>query len=203
MAHESRIPLSRLDPNAPLVLDTRALGRQPGSSREEVLRVPAPEDFGVEMVGVPEGSAIELDLRLEAVLEGVLVTGTARVPLKGECARCLDPIASTFEADFQELFVYPDTRSGGNADDDELRLEGDLIDLEPVLRDSVVLALPLSPLCRDDCPGLCPECGVRLADAEPDHGHAVADPRWEALRGLAGGGPSPDGGASGGTPSGG
>jgi uncharacterized protein len=185
------------------VLDTRALGRQPGSSREEVHRVPAPEDFGVEMVGVPEGAEIELDLRLEAVLEGVLVTGTARVPLKGECARCLDPIASTFEADFQELFVYPDTRSGGNADDDELRLEGDLIDLEPVLRDSVVLALPLSPLCRDDCPGLCPECGVRLADAEPDHGHAVADPRWEALRGLAGGGPSPDGGASDGTPAGG
>ncbi len=203
MAHESRIPLSRLDPNAPLVLDTRALSRQPGSSREQVLRVPAPEDFGVEMVGVPEGAELELDLRFESVLEGVLVTGTARVPLKGECARCLDPIASTFEADFQELFVYPDTRSGGNADDDELRLEGDLIDLEPVLRDAVVLALPLSPLCRDDCPGLCPECGVRLADAEPDHGHAVADPRWAALRGLAGGGPSPDGGAPGGTSSGG
>ncbi|MFF5259238.1 YceD family protein [Actinomadura viridis] len=186
MAHESRIPLSRLDPNAPLVLDTRALGRQPGSSREEVLSVPAPKDFGVEMVGVPEGADIELDLRLEAVLEGVLITGTARVPLEGECARCLDPLASTFEADFQELFVYPDTRSGGNADDDELRLEGDLIDLEPVLRDAVVLALPLSPLCRDDCPGLCAECGVRLADAGPDHGHAVADPRWVALRDLAG-----------------
>ncbi|GAA3951101.1 DUF177 domain-containing protein [Actinomadura viridis] len=168
------------------MLDTRALGRQPGSSREEVLNVPAPKDFGVEMVGVPEGAAIELDLRLEAVLEGVLITGTARVPLEGECARCLDPLASTFEADFQELFVYPDTRSGGNADDDELRLEGDLVDLEPVLRDAVVLALPLSPLCRDDCPGLCAECGVRLADAGPDHGHAVADPRWAALRDLTG-----------------
>ncbi|MFB4316797.1 DUF177 domain-containing protein [Actinomadura sp. 21ATH] len=167
------------------MLDTRALSRQPGSSREEVVRVPAPENFGVEMVGVPEGESIELDLRFEAVLEGVLVTGTARVPLKGECARCLDPIASTFEADFQELFVYPDTRSGGNADDDELYLEDDLIDLEPVLRDAVVLALPLSPLCREDCPGLCAECGVRLADAEPGHGHAVADARWAALQGLA------------------
>ncbi|WP_285698799.1 YceD family protein [Actinomadura sp. NBRC 104412] len=207
MAHESRITLSRLDPNAPLVLDTRALGRQPGSSREEVLTVPAPADLGVEMVGVPEGAAIELRLRLEAVLEGVLVTGTARAPLEGECARCLDPIASTFEADFQELFVYPDTRSGRGgggpspggrheqgADDEELHLEDDLIDLEPVLRDAVVLALPLSPLCRDDCPGLCPECGVRLADAEPDHGHAVADPRWEALRGLAGDGLAANGG---------
>lgn len=154
------------------------------------LSVPAPENFGVEMVGVPEGAAIELDLRLEAVLEGVLVTGTATVPLEGECARCLDPIASTFEADFQELFVYPDTRSGGNADDDELRLEDDLIDLEPVLRDAVLLALPLSPLCRDDCPGLCAECGARLAD-DPDHHHDVADPRWAALQDLAGE-PSPE-----------
>jgi uncharacterized protein len=185
MPHESRIPLTRLDPNAPLVLDTRALSRQPGSSREMRLSVPAPEDFGVEMVGVPEGAAIELDLRLEAVLEGVLVTGTATVPLEGECARCLDPIASSFEADFQELFVYPDTRSGGNAEDDELRLEDDLIDLEPVLRDAVLLALPLSPLCRDDCPGLCAECGARLAD-DPDHHHDVADPRWAALQDLAG-----------------
>ncbi|MBO2455320.1 DUF177 domain-containing protein [Actinomadura barringtoniae] len=184
MPHESRTPLSRLDPNAPLVLDTRALSRQPGSSREQSLKVPAPEDFGVEMVGVPEGAELELDLRFEAVLEGVLVTGTAWVPLEGECGRCLDPIASTFEADFQELFVYPDTRSGGNAEDDELRLEDDLLDLEPVLRDAVLLALPLSPLCRDDCPGLCPDCGVRLADAGPDHHHDAADPRWAALQGL-------------------
>ncbi|WP_030164373.1 YceD family protein [Spirillospora albida] len=178
------------------MLDTRALGRQPGSSREEHVTAPAPENFGIEMIGAPAGAPIELDLRLEAVLEGVLVTGTATLPLQGECARCLDPIASTFEADFQELFVYPDTRSGGNADDDELRLEDDLIDLEPVLRDAVVLALPLSPLCRDDCPGLCPECGARLADAGPEHHHDVADPRWAALQGLAGDMPaSPTGGS--------
>nr|WP_237417752.1 YceD family protein [Actinomadura rayongensis] len=175
-----------------MVLDTRALGRQPGSSRREKHKVPAPADFGGEMVGVPEGADIELDLLLEAVLEGVLVSGTASVPLTGECARCLDPISSTFEADFQELFVYPDTRSGGNAEDDELRLEDDLIDLEPVLRDAVVLALPLSPLCRDDCPGLCPECGARLADAEPDHHHDVADPRWAALKDLTGDGATPN-----------
>ena len=62
-------------------------------------------------------------------------------------------------------------------------LEGDLIDLEPVLRDAVVLALPLRPLCRDDCPGLCAECGARLAD-DPDHGHETVDPRWAALQGL-------------------
>jgi uncharacterized protein len=152
--------------------------------RKEHLVVPAPEDLGVEMVSVPKGADIELDLRLEAVMEGVLVSGTVRVPLQGECARCLEPISESVEVEFQELFVYPDTRSGGHAEDDERRLEGDLFDLEPVLRDTVVLDLPLSPLCREDCPGLCPECGVRLADAGPDHHHDAVDPRWAALRGL-------------------
>ncbi|MBA9007125.1 MULTISPECIES: YceD family protein [Thermomonospora] len=184
MSHESRKALTRLDPRTPLVLDTRALDRRPGSMRELTRTVPAPADLGVEMVGVPEGADIELDLRLESVMEGVLVTGTARMPLTGECARCLDPLEEDFEADFQELFVYPDTRSGGEAEEDERRIEGDLIDLEPVLRDTVVLALPLSPLCRDDCPGLCPDCGVRLADAEPGHHHDTVDPRWAALRDL-------------------
>jgi uncharacterized protein len=184
MPHESRKPLTAIDPRAPLVLSTRALGRRPGSMRKEHLVVPAPEDLGVEMVSVPKGADIELDLRLEAVMEGVLVSGTVRVPLQGECARCLEPISESVEVEFQELFVYPDTRSGGHAEDDERRLEGDLFDLEPVLRDTVVLDLPLSPLCREDCPGLCPECGVRLADAGPDHHHDAVDPRWAALRGL-------------------
>jgi uncharacterized protein len=184
MPHESRNPLPAIDPRAPLVLNTRALGRRPGSMRKERLVVPAPEGLGVEMVSVPKGADIELDIRLEAVMEGVLVSGTVRVPLAGECARCLEPISESVEVEFQELFVYSDTRSGGHAEEDERRLERDLIDLEPVLRDTVVLDLPLSPLCREDCPGLCPECGVRLADAEPDHHHDAVDPRWAALRGL-------------------
>ena len=63
-------------------------------------------------------------------------------------------------------------------------LQDDLVDLEPLLRDAVVLALPFQPLCRDDCPGLCTECGARLAD-DPDHQHEDAiDPRWAALQGL-------------------
>jgi uncharacterized protein len=152
--------------------------------RTEHLVVSAPADLGVEMVGVPRGADLELDIRLEAVMEGVLISGTVSAPLEGECGRCLDPITQRFESDFQELYVYPDTRSGGGAGEDERRLEGDLIDLEPVVRDAVVLNLPLSPLCRDDCPGLCSECGARLADAGPDHRHDVVDPRWAALQGL-------------------
>jgi uncharacterized protein len=184
MPHESRNNLTRIDPRDPFVIDTRTLGRRPGSMRKDSYTVPAPADLGVEMVGVPEGTEIELDLMLEAVMEGVLVSGTARAPLSGECARCLEPLTSSIEVEFQELYVYSDTRSGESAGEDEHRLEGDLIDLEPVVRDAMVLALPLSPLCRDDCPGLCTECGVRLADAEPDHHHDAVDPRWAALQGM-------------------
>lgn len=189
MPHGSRNNLTRIDPRDPFVIDTRTLGRRPGSMRKDSYTVPAPADLGVEMVGVPEGTEIELDLRLEAVMEGVLVSGTARAPLSGECARCLDPLTSSIEVELQELYVYSDTRSGESAEDDERRLEGDLIDLEPVVRDAMVLALPLSPLCRDDCRGLCAGCGERLDDLPADHTHTTIDPRWAALAERFGGSP--------------
>ncbi|WP_093257338.1 YceD family protein [Thermostaphylospora chromogena] len=169
-----------LDPRAPWVISTHELGRRPGSMREMDLRLPAPEDLGVDMIGVPKGADVELDIRLEAVMEGVLVTGTARAPLRGECARCLDPVTSDVEVAFQELFFY----SAEDAGEDDQVLDGFLLDLEPAFRDATVLALPLSPVCRDDCQGLCAECGARLADAGPDHGHEKFDVRWAALRGL-------------------
>jgi uncharacterized protein len=172
-----------LDPRAPLVLDTRELGRRPGSQRQVSRTVPAPADLGIEVLQVPEGSPVELDLRLEAVMEGVLVTGTAYASLAGECARCLEPLTDEMVVDLQELFVYEDHALPGE-DDEVSMLQDDLVDLEPLLRDAVVLALPFQPLCTDDCPGLCPECGARLAD-DPDHAHEAAiDPRWATLAEL-------------------
>jgi uncharacterized protein len=147
--------------------------------------VPAPADLGIEVLGVPEGSQVDLDLRLEAVVEGVLVTGTARAELEGECVRCLAPLSDEVEVRFQELFVYDDRHVDPNEEFEVSTLQDDLVDLEPQLRDAVVLALPFQPLCQDDCPGLCPDCGARLAD-DPDHGHdAPVDPRWAALGALA------------------
>jgi uncharacterized protein len=178
MPEESR-KAQRLHPHAPYVLDVHELGRRPGAMTRVSRTVPAPTGLGLEVVAVPEGSELELDVRLESVVEGVLVSGTARASLAGECVRCLDPVEGDLDAQFQELYVYPD-RDG---DDQTSRLEGDLLDLEPVLRDAVVLALPLQPVCREDCPGLCPECGARLAD-DPGHHHEVADLRWAALRGV-------------------
>ena len=117
-------------------------------------------------------------------MEGVLVTGTARAVLDGECVRCLEPISDEIEARFQELYVYEEHQTPHDEDDEVSTLEDDLVDLEPVLRDAVVLALPFQPLCEDDCPGLCIECGARLAD-DPDHTHeAPIDPRWAGLTEL-------------------
>ncbi|MFG7940424.1 MULTISPECIES: YceD family protein [Streptomyces] len=176
------------------MFDTRELGRRPGAMKRLSREVESPGDLGVEFIRVPDGATIQLDLRLESVMEGVLVTGTARAPLTGECVRCLEPIEQELETDFQEMFSYPDADDRGRPqadagddaeDEDRLFLEGDLFDLEPVLRDAVVLALPLQPVCREDCPGLCPECGARLAD-DPGHKHDDAvDIRWAALQELA------------------
>ena len=146
--------------------------------------VEAPADLGTDVIGIPEGSALVLDLRLEAVMEGVLVSGTVRGRAAGECVRCLDDVSLEVEAELQELFVYPGRTPAGEDDEDLREFEDDLIDLEPALRDAVVLALPFQPLCQDDCPGLCVECGARLAD-DPDHTHGEpVDPRWAALATL-------------------
>jgi uncharacterized protein len=143
----------------------------------------APERLGVDLIGVPTGADIELDLRLESVMEGVLVSGTATVPLSGECGRCLEPVSDQLTVDLQELYTY-DGGDATDADEETARMEGDLLDLEPVLRDAVVLALPLTPLCREDCSGLCVDCGERLDDLPEDHVHGAPDPRWAGLAGL-------------------
>jgi uncharacterized protein len=171
-----------LDPRSPLVLDTKDLPRRPGAMRPVRHTVPAPGHLGLELVGVPAGANLGLDLRLESVSEGVLVSGTVSGPVAGECGRCLRPIADTLVVEVQELYAYEHSTTDETTDEDEVgRLQGDLIDLEPALRDAVVLALPNHPLCRQDCPGLCPECGVPRDDLPPDHGHDEVDPRWAAL----------------------
>ncbi|HEX8497696.1 MAG TPA: YceD family protein [Actinomycetales bacterium] len=175
----------RLNPRAPLVLDTHELDRRPGSMITITRDVPAPSDLGTDVIGVTEGSSMHLDLRLESVMEGVLVTGSVQVRATGECIRCLTEVDKDLQVWLTELYTYPGKRPDEDVEEDELHeLAGDLIDLEPVLRDAVVPALPFQPVCRPDCPGLCSQCGALLAD-DPDHHHDVADPRWAALQGLA------------------
>ena len=154
-------------------------------------QVPAAADMGAGLAKVPEGTEIDLAMRLESVVEGVYVSGTVRAQVLAECARCLDPVTWDEAADFSELFVYPPQDAHGRVvagagdDDDEAppEIEGDLIDLEATVRDAVVLHLPIAPLCGDDCAGLCVECGARLAE-DPGHAHEITDPRWAGLSAL-------------------
>ncbi len=182
--------MTSLDPSDPLVIDARNLQRRPGSMVEVSRTLPAPAGLGVAMARVPEGSPIELDLRLESVLEGILVSGTADLEVSAECSRCLDPVQWHEEVDLTELFRYPSTDARGvvleevdESEDPLPEVQDDLVDLLPVLRDAVVIDLPLAPLCSEECLGLCPDCGFRLQE-DPQHEHQKSDPRWAALADL-------------------
>ncbi|MCL2315484.1 MAG: DUF177 domain-containing protein [Actinomycetia bacterium] len=165
-----------------LIVSIHDLPRRAGEMRPWAHTVVAPDDLGVQMIGVPEGSPIDCDLTLESAGEGVWVAGTAVATLAGECVRCLRTLEERRPFDVHELYYYP----GRDAEEDALFVEHDQIDLEPALRAAIVLELPFAPLCRPDCAGLCPTCGADLND-DPGHAHdAAADPRWAALDTLAG-----------------
>jgi uncharacterized protein len=190
MPHAKLKRSGKLDPRRPLVFDITTLGS--ASARLEKRVVPAPADLGGGLVRVPEGAPVELEVRLEEVSDGVLVTAEVTAPLAGECARCLDEFTSSVHVRFQELFAA----DAGGAGDDGYVLDRDMLNLEPALRDALVLELPLSPLCAEDCQGLCVGCGIRLADAEPGHEHPSDGGVWAVLKDLF----PPDGASAAGEP---
>ncbi|MCL1841719.1 MAG: DUF177 domain-containing protein [Propionibacteriaceae bacterium] len=163
-----------------LIATIHELPRRPGELRVWRRTVDAPPDLGIDMIGVPEDSPVDLDLTLESAGDGIWVSGTVTARLVGECARCLAPLDEQRSFPLQELYYYP----GKDAEEDALFVTDEQLDLEPALRDAIVLELPFSPLCRPDCKGLCPECGANLND-DPSHTHGDAvDPRWAALAAL-------------------
>ncbi|MDR1449297.1 MAG: DUF177 domain-containing protein [Propionibacteriaceae bacterium] len=158
----------------------RSLPRRSGEAKSLERTAAAPDGLLVGLAGIAPGSAIRFALQLEAVGEGVLVSGRADAELTGQCSRCLAPIARPFGVFFQELYVYP----GRDGEGENLSLITDeAIDLEPAVRDALLLDLPLAPLCGDDCLGLCASCGANLND-DPAHSHGPAvDIRWRGLSG--------------------
>ena len=151
--------------------------------------VPSPSRIGLDLIAIDEGASLELDLRVESVSEGVLVTGTVSAPTSGECARCLTPITGRVEIDLTELFAYPDSVTDATTDADEVgRVIDHTVDLEQPIIDAVGLALPFAPTCGPGCQGLCPQCGIPLAEldglAEPGHRHEQIDPRWAKLAAM-------------------
>jgi len=163
----------------PYEISIRDLARRPGDSRPFHLDVDVAEGFGNAVIGVPTGAQLQIDGRLESLHDGVLVTAEVDGTAVGECVRCLIAVEEPVQVDFQELFAYPGTS------DFDYFIQGDSLDLEQVVRDTVVPALPFQPVCQEDCEGLCPVCGVRLLDDPGHHHDAQVDPRWAALEGLS------------------
>ncbi|MGH3772417.1 MAG: YceD family protein [Pseudonocardiaceae bacterium] len=164
------------------MIDTRDLGRRPGAMRRYHRDVRLSAALGVDVIEIAAGDRVTLDVRLESVMEGVLASGTASAPVTGQCARCLDPLVDSLEVELTELFAYPDSATDASTDPDEVsRVIDGLVDLEPVVRDALLLALPRAPLCDENCPGLCPDCGGKWAELGTDHRHETMDPRWAAL----------------------
>jgi len=177
-------------PTSPMAVDITRLGRRPGAMITLRNTVPSPLRIGLDMIAIEPGAPLELDLRVESVSEGVLVTGTVIGPTVGECARCLTEVSGRVQVGLTELFAYPDSTTEATTEEDEVgHIVDDTIDLEQAIIDAVALDLPFAPVCRPDCPGLCPECGIPLA-AEPGHHHDRIDPRWAELAGMVD--PEPD-----------
>ena len=154
------------------------LMHRPGEMREKSLDFAVPEGFGNAVIGVRTGSPMSIEVRLESLHDGILVSAEVDATAEGECVRCLIDVRLPIEVEFQELFAYSVDEAFDYA------VHDDHVDLEPVVRDAVVLSLPFQPVCQKDCLGLCPQCGVRLLD-NPGHEHeAPVDPRWAALTGL-------------------
>jgi len=159
---------------------------RPGEMRERAFEFDSPERLGEGVVAVQVGENIVLEVRMEGLHDGILVSADVETTAVGECVRCLDPVSLPVRVEIQELFAYsPDEAF-------DFAVHDDYVDLEPVVRDAVVLALPFQPVCRPDCPGLDPETGQKLAD-DPDRApREVLDPRWAALQGFTNDNQLPD-----------
>lgn len=162
------------------------IGR-PGAHRDisRTVTVDAP-DGAPAALWIPAGTELALEGSLESVVEGIYAGGNASTHVAGECSRCLDPIEQDLDVRFDELFTYPEKVPHDMSEEDReevVLLEGDAVDLGPLVYDALVLAIPSRPLCRPDCPGLCAQCGARLED-DPDHHHDVIDDRFAALAGF-------------------
>ena len=179
----------------PFLLNTHELPRRTGEMKEYQLDIESNARIGVPLIAVPEGDVIEVDVRLESVTEGVLLSADIYAVAIGECIRCLDPLEQVVERKIQELYRYEPTNEKGRKkrrkDDDvdleaedELQMEGDVMNLEIPIIDAIILALPVNPLCSEECMGLCPDCGEKWEKLPEGHAHEVVDARWSGLEKL-------------------
>ena len=162
----------------PLIVNVVELLRWPGTTKDVVLSIAATDlEFGESRIS---DEPVEINLHLEALSNGVTVNGTTSATWAGECRRCLTPMSARMTIDLSELYQQmPD-------DSEAYVIDNDQINLLPMVRENLLLAVPLGPLCREDCPGFCPHCGKDLSESECSCDNIVVDPRWAALETLKG-----------------
>jgi uncharacterized protein len=160
----------------PFVIPVRDLVHRAGEMSEHEMEVPAPDKWGEGLVAVLPGETVAVEVRLESVHEGILASGSIDTEYAGVCGRCLIDIAEPLEVEFQELFAYP------GQEETDFEVQDDHVDLETLVREALVLALPFQPVCQPDCPGLDPVTGERLAEDPGTEQRAPLDPRWAALQ---------------------
>lgn len=184
--------------SGPFVIPAAALRKVSGTTRR-VRATGSIDDLALLGVAVPAGADVAVDVTLSSYPGGLMAVGSVSAPWEGECRRCGGPVLGVVEVSVHERYLVRGPgavpgRTGApgrtvaadrpdGTDEDAYLLEGDLLDLEPLARDAVLLELPLAPVCRPGCRGLCPQCGADLnsgpcACAEP------VDPRWAALDAL-------------------
>ncbi|NBO16239.1 MAG: DUF177 domain-containing protein [Actinobacteria bacterium] len=181
------------------LFNTHDLPHRAGEMREYELDLKITEAVGVDLLSVKPGEIIEVDLRIQAVEEGVLATARVIADATGECTRCLKPIIWPIDESFTELYYYESSASKStkkhssrgkskkdeeiDLDEDELSfLDGDDIDLEPAIRDAIILNLAVNPLCSEDCPGLAEKSGENWAYLSASQSQTPTDQRWAALK---------------------
>jgi uncharacterized protein len=166
------------------ILKVADLIDSPGASRSVQLALPAPEGFDVPLVRVRE--PLHLAGVVESVVDGLLVRGTLEGRVEVSCARCLEPLTEQVASDVAELFADPSTLDADErADlDDGYEITDAQIDLDALVRDALAPALPSRPLCREDCAGLCAQCGANRNEVACGCVDDTTDGRWAALEGL-------------------
>lgn len=171
---------------SPFLISIHDLKRQPGELLEIKREFPSPERIGIDIIAIEADSLVAISGKVESVSTGVLATFEIRSQVQGECVRCLDSISEPLVVKIQELYYYSAPAELSDDEDEPLLIVEERIDLLPPIRDAVILELPLQPHCSEDCLGLCPDCGEKLAENPTGHNHQKIDPRWAKLRDIPG-----------------
>lgn len=160
----------------PLVVNAVELLRRPGSTKD-IDVVVASDDFEFNDSRIDD-QPVQVRLHLEALSDGIAVSGVATAHWHGECKRCLAPVYESADIEIDEMYQVTVT------DPDAFPIDADQLMLLPMVRENILIAVPQFLLCSPDCKGLCPQCGADLNVGQCSCEAPVTDDRWAALEDL-------------------